>query len=326
MTHRRLLGGGLVAACALALALASSVRAQSFEAMPDTGRITVGDPVAVRLLLRQYEGDALLESTPHPIAALASGVKLLAVDSMRSIGNRLLEAHARLVFYRPGPQTIPTFAIDFRRGAVILHGTMRTDPVPIVIVPVLGAAGGGPTLRDIRELVEVPGPDPRVVAIVAAILALSVWVLRRRGRLVMVPAPALAAVEAGPDPAPDAFALALYRLSEIERTGWVTSAELARHYAAVTDALRDYLETAEALPARERTSSELLWTLPPHLAEDELRVAAATMFDESDLVKFARRRPDAAAAAAFLAQARALLTRWRAAVPSPGVEAIDAVR
>jgi len=48
------------------------------------------------------------------------------------------------------------------------------------------------------------------------------------------------------------------------------------------------------------------------------------VFEDADLVKFARRRPDAAAAAAFLGQARELLVRWRNAVTAP--EALDAVR
>ena len=103
--------------------------AQTFEAVPDTGRITVGDPVGIRLVLRQYEGDALLEQVPHPEVTLSDGIRLLSVDSMRPIATRLLEARARIAFYRPGAQTIPPFAIDFRRGAVILHGTMRTMPV-----------------------------------------------------------------------------------------------------------------------------------------------------------------------------------------------------
>jgi hypothetical protein len=112
-------------------AVTAPAAAQTFEAVPDTGRLTVGDPVSIRLVLRQYEGDALLEQVPRAEVRLDNGIRLLNMDSMRPIANRLLEARVRLAFYRPGPQTIPSFAIDFRRGAVILHGTMRTEPVAI---------------------------------------------------------------------------------------------------------------------------------------------------------------------------------------------------
>ena len=130
---------------------------------------------------------------------------------------------------------------------------------------------------------------------------------------------------------PDPFAAALDRLAEIESADW-GAAEVERHYTAVTDALRDYLVAAEGIPARERTSGELLTALPPHLAAAELRRGCAGVLTQADLVKFARRRPDRGSAAAFLNEARRLLTGWRqAARPAPGdpdssVEAADAVR
>ena len=169
----------------------------------------------------------------------------------------------------------------------------------------------------------VPGPDPRTVAVAAAALALAAWAFRRRRRAPM-PAPALATVDVAPEPAPDPFERALRRLAEIERANWAAGGDVARHYEAVTDALRDYLEGAEEIPARERTTSELLWALPPHLNEGGLRRRFESVVDEADLVKFARRRPDAATAALFLVHSRELLARWRDATPAR--EATDAVR
>ena len=336
-------------AARLALLLLATTRvslpaaAQTLEVRPDTGRVTVGDPVALRVILRQYEGDALLEPVPHPEAALADGVRLLGVDSMRRLGDRLLEAQARIAFYRPGPQTIPAFAIAFRRGAVILHGTMRSEPVPIEIAAVL-TDGGGPTLRDIREPSGVSGPDPRLLAALAAGVALVAWRLRRhRRRRLPVPLPALATCEALAV-MPDPFAAALDRLAEIERAGWSDTGNVTRHYEAVADALRDYLESAAGLPARERTTAELRWALPAELLEGPRGRRFDPLFDEADLVKFARHRPPARAAAAFLGDARALLAEWREALarlhPPPaarsgalpagvaafGMEADDAVR
>ena len=322
--------GRWVVAIVLLAATARPARAQTFEVIADSGRITVGDPVSLRLVLRQYEGDALLEQVPHPLGALADGVRLLSVDSMRPVATRLLEARARVAVFRPGSQTIPPFAIDFRRGAVILHGTMRSEPVPIEIAPVL-MAGSGPTLRDIKEIAERPGPDPRLMLLAISGLAVTLWALRRQGRSIPSAAPAPMSFEPGPPTAPDPFAAALDRLAEIESADWA-AAEVERHYTAVTDALRDYLVAAEGIPARERTSGELLTALPPHLAAAELRLGCAGLLTQADLVKFARRRPDRGSAAAFLGEARRLLTGWRqAAQPAPSdpdssVEAADAVR
>jgi hypothetical protein len=313
-----------LAAMLLLAVMAPHAQAQTLEVIADTGRITVGDPVSVRLVLRQYEGDALLEQVPHPLGSLADGVRLLSVDSMRSVATRRLEARARMAFYRPGRQTIPAFAIDFRRGAVILHGTMTSEPVPIEITPVL-MAGGGPTLRDIKEIVESPGPDPRIVLLAAGIGA-TLWLLRRPGRRGPLPLPVSTPGGAAPRTPPDPFAAALDRLAEIESADWA-GAEVERHYSAVTDTLRDYLAAAEGIPARERTSGELLTALPPHLAAAELRAGCVGLLSEADLVKFARRRPDRSSAVAFLSQARGLLASWREAArpaaPAPGSEVLE---
>ena len=68
----------------------------------------------------------------------------------------------------------------------------------------------------------------------------------------------------------------------------------------MTDALRDYLEAAAGIPARERTTTELRWSLPPALLEGARGQGFDPLFEEADLVKFARLRPTAAEATAFL--------------------------
>ncbi len=308
------------------LLVPAAAAAQTLEVRPDTGRLTVGDPVSLRLVLRQYEGDALLEQVPHPLAALGDGVRLLAVDSMRRVSDRLLEAHARMAFYRPGPQLIPAFAIDFRRGAVILHGTMRSEPVPIEIAAVL-TEGGGSTLRDIREPADPPGPDPRLVAALLAAAAGAIWWARhRRDR----PLPVAPASAVGPEPPPaaalDPFALALDRLAEIERAGWNGAGDVSRQYAAVTDALRDCLEASAGLPARERTTTEVRWALPPALSRGKLGTRYDAVFGQADMVKFAGRRPGAEEASGFLGAARELVADWHGALadapaPAPAMAA-----
>jgi hypothetical protein len=100
---------------------------------------------------------------------------------------------------------------------------------------------------------------------------------------------------------------------------------VAAWYAAVADVLRGYLEEAEGLPARERTSSELLWALPPRLGEAGLRRRLQETLWQADLAKFARAQPGTDDAAAYLADARELLTRWHQTGHS-AVEPTDAVR
>jgi hypothetical protein len=113
------------------------------------------------------------------------------------------------------------------------------------------------------------------------------------------------------------------RLAAVERERW-SERDVARHYEAVTDVLRDYLES-RGVPARERTTSELRWMLPPGLLSDRTRRRFEDVFGDADLVKFARWRPDPGTAGAFLADARELLADWSPARPAEQAVA-DAIR
>jgi hypothetical protein len=296
---------------------------QAWEVHLDTSRITVGDTVGVRFRLRLDERDLLFDTLPRPVDSVLDGVRIVSVERLRRLPNRDFVGRATLAFYRTGPQPLPVFALPFMRAVKgITNGTIRSDTISIDVVPTLAA--GNPTLRDIRELQPSVVPQILVGAAVAAVIGMLLVLLwRRRTRRVAAPAPVEAEPVVIPAP-PDPHEVAVARLGEIEREGWVTRGDVARHYELVADVLRDYLAAAEGVPARERTTSELLWSLPPRLVEGPLRRRYAAVFDEADLVKFARQRPPAPAAAGFLHDARGLLARWHAAHQTP--EEADAVR
>lgn len=305
----------------------ASASGQLWEVHADTGRRTVGDTVTIRFRLRLDERDLLFDTLPKPVDSLLDGVRILSVERLQRRPNRDFVGKAMLAFYRTGSQPVPVFALPFMRAVKGLsHGTVRSDTLSIEIVPVLAA--GNPALRDIREL--DPSPLPRLLlgAVTAGALALlAMWWHRRRRRTGAVAAgpAAVAAEPAVAPPTPDPYEIAVARLGEIEREEWSSRGEVARHYESVTDALRDYLEAAEEVPARERTTTELFWSLPPRLLEGGLRRRYAAVFEEADLVKFARWRPATPAATAFLHDARTLLARWHSTAASRAEKA-DAVR
>ena len=190
------------------------------------------------------------------------------------------------------------------------RGTLTSDSATVEVVPVL-SAGSSATLRDIKE--PAPAGKPEPLALALGVLALIVagwltWRARRRApAAVAEPLPAPAAAPATCDP----YDVATDRLIAIERERWSAS-DVARHYAEVTDVLRDYLE-AHGVPARERTTSELRWTLAPGLLAGRGRRRFETVFDAADLVKFAHWRPGIEDAEGFLVAARELLASWREA-------------
>ena len=328
MSRSRVLIGFLVALlsslAALDSAHAQMVNNQSFEVTPEVSRATVGDTVAVRFRVRLDERDLLYDTIPQPVSELPPGVRLLSVDKMTRTPDRIFHGSARLAFYRTGRRAIPIFGVPFMRAVKgVQRATLSSDSAFVEIVPLLPA--GNPSLKDIKELEPAARRDFRPM-LLAAILALALggtlwWRRSRRKSSVVAPAPpSLAPV---PEPITP-YRQALAQLDRIEQAGWPARGEVARHYEAAVDVLRDYLETAHGVPARERTSAELLWALPPNLTESDGRDRLADLLEEADMVKFAKYRPGPAAASDYLERSRSLLRLWHEAAARP--EEIDALR
>jgi len=317
-----------LALAALALGTFGVARAQSltdfrsFEVAAAPARATVGDSIVLTFRLLLNERDLLTDTVPAPFDELPPGVRVLAVERLRRGPDRAFTGRAVIALYRPGVQDVPAFGVPWVQVVTGHRGLVAAAPATVEIVPVLPA--GNPTLRDIREPDPPRGPGPLPLAAAGALGAVALaWLLRRRR-----PGPTIvtaAAVVAEPVPGRGPWEEALARLDRLAAERPEGREATAAWYAAGADVLRAYLEAAEGLPARERTTSELLWALPPRLGEGGLRRRLQDILWRADLVKFARARPTADAAATFLADARELLSRWHQAAAEPA-GAADAAR
>jgi hypothetical protein len=305
-------------------AASAQVSGQSFEVTPPARPATVGDSVTIDFRVRLDERDLLFDTIPQPVGALPPGVRVLSVEKLQRTPDRIFHGHARLAFYRTGRIPIPVFSLPFMRAVKGLgRGALSSDSAFVEIRPLLPA--GNPSLKDIRDL-ERSGRLPLLPWILGFLVAfglVSMWWRRRKRRHSTA-----AAIEqlTAPDPAPTTtpYTVATAELARIEREHWPRRGQVARHYEAVVDALRDYLESAEGVPARERTTAELLWSLPPHLSDVGLRDRFHELLEQADLVKFAQLEPGEERARVFLEQCRTLLDEWDAArAPS---ELTDAIR
>ncbi len=288
----------------------AQVSGQSFEVTPEITRATVGDSVTLRFRVRLDERDLLFDTIPQPLSALPPGVRLLSVEKLQRSPDRLFHGRARIAFYRPGRRPVPLFGLPFMRAGWGV-GTLPSDSAYVEIMPLLPA--GNPSLKDIRELEPSSGPSfvPLIAGMLLAAGLLAIYFHRRMRGSSPLPTPVAAPVL--PPAVPSPYTIALEQLGWIERERWPARGEVARHYEATVDTLRGYLEAAEDLPARERTTGELLWSLPPQLTQDGLRDRAGALLNEADLVKFARFHPSPDTAAEFLVQCRSLLGEWHTA-------------
>ncbi|HEX7337939.1 MAG TPA: hypothetical protein VF252_12100 [Gemmatimonadales bacterium] len=296
---------------------------QSFEVVADSANATVGDTVTLRFRVRLHERDMLLDTVPRPVERLPAGVRILAVEKLTRAADRVYQGSARVAFYRPGRRAVPVFGLPYMRIVEgIPRATLPSDSAFVVIRAVLPA--GDPPLKDIKEA--EPSSGSRLVPVLALLVLAAAGLLYRGARKVRrrTPSPPPEpAVPASP-PHRTPYERAIERLRRVEREGWPARGDVARHYEALVDVVRQYLEEAEGVAACERTSSELLWALPPHLTAGGLRNRCHAILSQADLVKFAEVRPSEASAAAFLGDARLLLESWHRARLTP--EVADAVR
>ena len=304
-------------AALLAMALlAPGASSQTLRVNTDSARVTVGDPVVVTVRVSLPRGAELVDPAPQVVDKLPEGIRLASIDTLQRSGDEWV-GRVRLLYFRAGAQRVPALVLRYRRTPGAPPESLVSTALPFVVASVLPPVNN--TMRDIKELEYSALPLRRLALL--ALLSLGVagatWVLHRRRRArLLADAAARAAAASAPLP-PTAYESAIRHLAAVVDAGFVARGEVDRHYALIAEVLREYLEEEHEVPALERTTGELLWSLPPRLATPAMREACRNVLGESDLVKFARLRPSAAQAAAYAVRARALLDRWHAAAGAP---------
>lgn len=153
----RWLGALLLAPAALAapVALAAQMPQYTMHAVPDTTKVTIGQPITLRVTLRfDQPQNPLLDRVPRFLDPAVRGVRILSADSVRTIGLGLYEGTVRVAVYRVGAQMIPPLTLPFRRAVTFQNYQAVTEPVSVDVVPMVTSSDA--QLEDIRPLVPVP--------------------------------------------------------------------------------------------------------------------------------------------------------------------------
>jgi Arc/MetJ family transcription regulator len=250
--------------------------------------VTVGQRFAVTI---SFSAPDSLRAVARDFDAGHCRVLSLAWIDSTSNGRAQRQANAVMVAVALDSVSVPANAFDYVTPS---GDTLRvwSDAFDVSLKRI---AETSEDLRPLKSQWEVP-PDyvkwAGIVLAVLAALAAIIWYVRRRRRRVVQSVPEVVLP-------PDEIALA--ELERIASLRLVEQGELKTYYTLVADAVRRYVGARFGVETMDRTTHEVLAELARRrTAIDGL----ASLLGESDLVKFAKLRPDAATALRAVDSAR----------------------
>jgi hypothetical protein len=259
-------------------------------------RARIGERLALRIALPRPAGGGRLLGPPAP--ASLGDIDVLASEEAPAGVDSVAWSLTAAVFGL-GEQDLAAIPFRWERGGRAV--AIRLPSLPITVEPVLTDSAAADSLRPIRGPVPVPmrwrGERVALALAVLAALAAAVVLWRRRRRVEPVPVEPL--IPALP---PEVEALAALR--DLEREALPARGQTKEHYARLSLILRTYMERRWLFPAVESTTHEIRRTLIGAGPAVDVGDGILDLFEEADLVKFAKLDPGPVASRDALSRGR----------------------
>jgi hypothetical protein len=286
----------------------ANLETPSVQAQVDPSTATLGDLISLSLRVTH---PAALQIDPPLLSKNLGTFEVYASSRLAGQinGDKAVDQfRATLQNFTTGPQLLSGLEVPYRDPMGNVH-SIKTPDLTVTIVEV---PPGPKDKGDIRGIKGVIGPTAWSpwwwVLAIFLVSGLCSFLWRKRQRVL-----------AGPPPAPPVPAdiTAMEKLQRLAESDWLTAGKIKEYYSAISDILREYLETGFHTSALERTTSEILRDLRKTASiTTERQVELHELLESCDLVKFAKFRPDAAegtaahaAAVKFVELTRAILRK-----------------
>ena len=187
------------------------------------------------------------------------------------------------------------------------RNTIYTDSLRIYVKSVLTA--DAQAIRDIKEPVEIPQPFGHWklvfgILVAIALLAVAYYLWRKKNDKPIIPFKKPIMIK-------PAHEIALKALIELERENLIEKDEISPYYTELSNILREYIENRYFLKALEMTTTEMLDAIEKELLYDTIGDIVKSVLTESDLVKFARFKPDISVGKTLLDSTVALVEKTK---------------
>lgn len=279
--------GVLVALAGRSLAAAQDLTPQASVSV-DRTRVTVGDPITLVVTIRHQQGVQILTTSLDDQLGAFEPLGSEPPQERTVNGAQELRLQYRVAVYHTGTVALPQFTISYALPDGTTAEIQTQAPQPVVVQSVLPPGATPTDIQGLKPQASLPLPASQqliwvagiagIAAAVALIVAGSVWLWRRRGGPIAVPAPSHAAA-------------ARAELDRIVSLDLVRKGELGEHYRLIAACIRRYLTERFGFPAVALTSGELSGGMEAYGVERWPARLIAGLLSECDAVAYARYLP-----------------------------------
>ncbi len=286
----------------------ANLEAPSVQAQVEPATAALGD--LITLTIRVKHPQALQVDSPAFAKSLGTFEVYASTRLPAEVttGTAVERFQASLQNFTTGQQVLPGMEVPYRDPMGKSHA-VKTPELAVMIQEV---PPGPKDKGDIRGIKGVVGPTAwspwwwLVAVFLVSGLCYLLW--RQRKRSLAGPPP--------PPPIPPDIE-AMQKLQALAQTDWLSTGKMKEYYSEISDILRAYLEAGFHTPALERTTGELMRDLRrKSVIPVDLQGELKDLLETSDLVKFAKWRPEAAEASTALAAAVRFVEQTKAVIPA----------
>lgn len=248
----------------------------------DEEKARLGD--VLNLTVRIESDPSVTFDDPDP-ATLLPGMDLRDTEIMPPLqeqGRNIIQYRYRFASFKLGKQKIGPLVLEYK-DATGKRGNVEHKGIKFTVESLL-PAGGKAELRDIKPPEEVRYPFwyyltyvAAAILLIAAIYLLAQFLKKRHAEISKIQAPPL-----------PPHILAQQRLKEMKEMDLPAKGKVREYYDQLAAILREYIEGRFALPAPDRTTTELLQEMRGIDIDCEVINRVKDLLTDCDFVKFAK--------------------------------------
>jgi hypothetical protein len=257
------------------------------QSNPDKNKLTIGEAFNYNISVAYPENYSIL---PLQKAATLGefDVKDLKLQNLSTPGKLTTSITYTLAPYSTGQVLIPEIIIKYTDDKK-KQKEIKTQKAEITVESLLAKYGIQGDVRDIKTPARFKTPVSEyiqwflIITLIAGGFAFWYYKYQKRKRnLILEPeAPKIPPYEA-----------AITALENLKNSSLIKEGRIKEFYIALADIIRDYVSGEYNIPTRDRTTVEIYVDLKKNIHDKKIAGALKNFFDECDLVKFAKYRPD----------------------------------